>query len=248
MRILVVNGNTTQAITELALGEARRAASPGTEVEGVTARFGADFVFDAAHEVVAAHAVLDALARSYRSVDAALLAISLDSGLAAARRLLPIPVVGMTEAAMFVACMLDDRFGMIVVGRAAEPLYLGLAERYGLGRRLAECRSLETALLGRDDALADRIADEARSIAAETGVGAIVICGAALTGMARRLQPSVRAALLDGIACGVRQAESLVRAGFPLGFRPAAGPASSVTGVSPELAALFAASQSTKEE
>jgi allantoin racemase len=54
MRILVVNGNTTQALTELAPGEARRAASPGTEVEGVSARFGAALVSNPAHDVIAA--------------------------------------------------------------------------------------------------------------------------------------------------------------------------------------------------
>ena len=243
MRILVVNGNTTQAITELALGEARRVASPGTEIEGVTARFGAAFVSNAAHDVVAAQAVLDALARSYRGVDAAILAISLDSGLCAARRLLPMPVVGMTEAALFTACMLGDRFGMITMGRETRRLYVELAERHGVGCRLAECRTVQMASPVPGDELAERIADEARSIVAGTDVGAIVICGVALTGIARRLQPSVQVPLLDGIACGVRQAEMLVRSSFPLSIRPAAGPASDMTGVSPELAALFAATQ-----
>lgn len=239
MRILVVNGNTTQAITDLAVGEARRAATSGTEVVGVTARFGAAFVSNAAQEAVAAHAVLDALARSYRGADAAILAISLDSGLSAARCLLPIPVVGMTEAALFTACMLGDRFGMIVLGRDAPPLYAQILERYGVGSRLAECRSIERSLLGQDDALAERIAHEARTLAADCDIGAVVVCGAVFTGMARRVQPLVPVPLLDGIACGVRQAESLVRAKFPLPFRSAAGPEPGMTGISPELAALF---------
>ena len=71
--------------------------------------------------------------------------------------------------------------------------------------------------------------------------------GTALTGMARRLQPAVAVPLRDGIACAVRQAESLVRARFPPAFHTAAGPASGVTGVSPELAALLE-SQSTPKE
>ena len=248
VRLLLVNGNTTQAATELALGEARRVASRGTEIEGVTARFGAAIVSNAAHDVIAAHAVLDALARSYRGFDAAILAISLDSGLSAARRLLPMPVIGMTEAALFMACMLGDRFGMITMGRETRRLYVELAERHGVGCRLAECRTVQMASPVAGDELADRIADEARSIVAGIDVDAIIICGVALTGMARRLQSSVPVPLLDGIACGVRQAEMLVRASFPFSFRSVARPAPGMTGVSPELAALFAASQPLKEE
>jgi len=248
MRILIVNGNTTQAITDLAVGEARRAATSGTEVVGVTARFGAAFVSNAAQEAVAAHAVLDALARLYRGADAAVLAISLDSGLAAARGLLPIPVVGMTEAALFTACMLGDRFGMIVLGRDSPPLYGELLERYGVESRLAECRSIERSLLGQDDALAERIAQEARTLAANCDIGAVVVCGVVFTGMASRVQAQVPVPLLDGIACGVRQAESLVRAKFPLAYRSAAGPAPGMTGVSPELAALSAVPPSPKDK
>lgn len=62
MRLLVVNGNTTQAITELALEEALRAA----------------FVSNPAHVVVAAHAILDALASSDRGADGTIFGISLE--------------------------------------------------------------------------------------------------------------------------------------------------------------------------
>jgi allantoin racemase len=245
MRLLVVNGNTAGATTDLMLQEARRAAAPGTAVEGETARFGAAFVSGPAHEVVAAHAVLDALARAYRGADAAILGISLDCGLVAARSIVPIPVVGMTEAALGVACMLGERFGLIAIG-GAEP-YRALAERYGVARRLAECRSLDVALLGREAQLAERIAAEARTMAATGEIGAVVICGAALTGMARRLQPAVPVPLLDGVACGVRQAEALVRGQFPPALHAAAVPAQGVTGVSPELAALLESPSTQKE-
>ena len=67
---------------------------------------------------------------------------------------------------------------------------------------------------------------------------AILICGAALAGTAQRLQAAVPAPLVDGIACAVRMAEALVRAGYPrcVPVHPAAP---DMQGISPELAALY---------
>ena len=41
MRILVLNANTTDFVTQTAADEARRVASPGTEISAATADFGA---------------------------------------------------------------------------------------------------------------------------------------------------------------------------------------------------------------
>ncbi len=46
---------------------------------------------------------------------------------------LPVPVVGMTEASAYTACMLGGRFGMLVFAGATLPIYRGVIEGYGLG-------------------------------------------------------------------------------------------------------------------
>jgi allantoin racemase len=241
MRLLLVNGNRTQAVTDTALAEARHAAAPGTEIVGVCGAFGANVVSTVADEAIAQHAVLDALARHHAGYDAALLAISLDSGLAAARELLPIPVVGMTEAGLFTACLLGERFGMITFGRQTTQLYLALVERYGLARRLAECRTIDTRSLAEyldARAMEARIADEVNALTTAHDVGAVLICGAALAGAARRLQAGVSVPLIDGIACAVRQAESLVA--LRLKPKPRTPVAKlEMQGIAPALAALY---------
>ena len=74
------------------------------------------------------------------------------------------------------------------------------------------------------------------------GIARIVICGAAMAGLAARLQPKTGARLFDGIACAVAEAERLVRAGegAPKPRDPLVR-SSTVTGVSPALEALFKA-------
>ena len=143
MKLLLLNGNTTQAVTDRVLAEARRCAAPGTEVTGVTARFGVSIVSTEAENDIAAHAVLDILSATYADHDAAILAISFDTALAGVRQILPIPVIGMTEAALHTACLLGRRFGLISFGTASRWLYLDLVRRSGLLERMVAFETIE---------------------------------------------------------------------------------------------------------
>ena len=142
MKLLLANGNTTQAVTDLVVAEAIRCAAPGTSVTGATARFGVSIVSTEAENDIAAHAVLDLLAATWPSHDAAILAISYDTALASARQILPVPVIGMTEAALHTACLLGRRYGAISFGGGPH---------FCLGSQLAraQLRSIFTELLTR---------------------------------------------------------------------------------------------------
>ena len=60
MKLLVVNPNTTVAVTELLARRVGAAVGASAEVEAVTARFGAEYIASEASYVVAAHAALEA--------------------------------------------------------------------------------------------------------------------------------------------------------------------------------------------
>ena len=59
MRILVVNVNTTDSITQAIARQAQAAAAPGTEIIGLTPDFGADSVEGNFESYLAAIAVMD---------------------------------------------------------------------------------------------------------------------------------------------------------------------------------------------
>ncbi len=242
MRLLLINGNTTQAVTDIVMAEARRIAPPGATVTGVTAAFGANIVTNEAEDAVAAMAVLELLAEHHAGHDATILAISFDSGLAAAKRLSPIPVVGMTEAAIAAAARMSPRVGIVVFGAASLPLYRTVFARHPDAAAIAAVRVIDIASAaayldpeGRDA----RILAEADTLRLD-GAGAVVICGAAMAGTAARLQPRADGPLVDGIACAVEAAVAATAAGLPP--RPSDPLAASVrmSGLSPALAALFA--------
>jgi allantoin racemase len=141
MRLLLVNGNTTQAITELIAEEARRSAAPSTELVAVTPRFGPAYIATRSEVAIAGHAVLECLAQHSAGVDAAVIACFGEPGLEAARELCPFPVVGMAEAAMLTACMLGARFSIVTGGARWVAMLRELARAYRLEQRLASVRA-----------------------------------------------------------------------------------------------------------
>ncbi len=244
MRILLINGNTSAAVTERVAVEARRVAAPGTEIVAATACFGSSLILSRVESLIAGHAVVSALALHGTGCDAAVVAVSTDTGLAAAREIARMPVIGMTEAAVLTACMQGGRFGLLVFGRRALPVFEELVASYRVTARMAAAHALE--LTSAD------FMDSERIIAAilggvdvlvrQHGAECVVVTGATMAGMSNRLQQQAPVPLVDGIACGVMQAELLVRLGLP---KPTVGSyavptRTMLSGVEPALAELLA--------
>ena len=238
IKILAVNPNTSNEVTLRFVAEARLALPPGVALEGVTGHFGAAVVSTFAEDAIASHSALDLLARHGGGFDGVILAISFDTALEAAREVMPVPVVGITEAAIRAARRQGGggRVGVVTFGSVSSPLYQKRLAQYGVTPDDIETIDVANAT-GYLDADRDDATAAAALRLAERGVSAVVVCGAALVGIARRLQPrlpclvfdggaSSVAAALDGIVSGVRRA--IIR---PLGVS---------RGLDPALAALLA--------
>jgi len=214
MRILVLNANTTDFVTQTAANEARRVASPGTEIVPATADFGAAIVATRTEHAVAEHAAVVLAARHTPGCDAVVIAVSYDTGLKALREMLSVPVVGMTEAALLTACMLGGRIGLIGFGARVWPMYRELIEGYGLWSRIAGSRVLENTSAykpGDYSALDAELASNAKDLIAKDGAESIILLGAVMAGVARRIEERVPVPVLDGMRCAIPQAEALVR-------------------------------------
>ena len=241
-RLLIVNPNTTQAVTASVLAEGRRCARVGTELVGVTGKFGVTIVSTEAENVIAAHSALELLANHHAGFDAAIVAMSFDTGVFAARTLLPIPVVGITEAALHMACLLGRKFGLVILGAVSLPLYMDLIARVGLASRLGATDVVELASAAAylDRAAVDGLVAQAAMRLASKNVDIVVVCGAALAGVADRLKTQLPLPILDGVAPAIAQAEGLASLGLLLrrsAHRLAKG--DSTIGVSPALANLI---------
>jgi len=214
MKILLLNANTTPAVTERIAAEARRVATPGTEVLPVTGTFGAPIIGTRAEMAVAEHSALDLFARHGAGVDAVVIGVSFDVGLRALREIASVPVVGMTEAACLVACTLGGPFGIVTYGARSAGILREIVAGYGLAGRLAGVHGLDASpadMLKDPQALHAQIAGAACDLVGRQGAEAVILAGAVMAGLPPLIQGQVPCPLVEGIACGIGLAELLVR-------------------------------------
>jgi allantoin racemase len=216
MRLLIINSNTSTAVTDIVAGAARRFASPGTELVFATSSFGARVIASRTENAVAQHSTVDLAARYSKDCDGVQIAVSYDSGLRAARELLDPPVLAMTEASLLAALMLGSRVGLIIWGQGATALYHEIIDSYGLGSRICGSRRLDLPMP--IDAISrakmdDAIIAAAHDLMDQHEAEAIVLVGAVLAGRSHDLQERIPIPLLDGIRCGLPMLEAMVRIG-----------------------------------
>lgn len=213
MKILVLNPNMTQGMTDGLAAVARRAAAAGTEIVTATARSGFPYISSRAEAQVAGAIALDMIAEHASSVDAVVIAAFGDPGLLAARELFDIPIVGMAEAAMLSACMLGHRFCFVTFTKHMAPWYEESVAQAGLLGRFAGVRT-PAASFRSVDTVQDELFDELRALSEsavkEDGVDVVVLGGAPLAGLAQRIE-GCAAVLVDPITAAIGQAETLVR-------------------------------------
>ena len=213
MRLLLVNPNITEAVTVAMAAEARRVASAGTEIAAVTAGFGAAYVENRVEAAIAAHAVLDALAAGAEGCDGAIVAAFGDPGLLAAREMLDIPVVGLSESALLTAWTLGRRYSIVCLTPRLGVWYRETAEGYGLAGRLASVRPLDLPIpdIARaKDRLRAALVAECRRAVEQDGAEVVILGGGPLAGLAHEAAEEISVPALDGVSCAVRLVESLV--------------------------------------
>jgi allantoin racemase len=216
----VVNVNTTVSVTDAIAASARAVAAPGTEIVGLTPRFGAESVEGNLESYLAAVGVADAVARYSADgghFDAVIQAGYGEHGREGLQELLDVPVVDITEAAASTAMFLGHKYSVVTTLDRAVPLIEDRLKLAGLDARCASVRASGMAVLELES-------DPARAVAAivEQAAAAVtedhaeVIC-LGCGGMAE-LEAAVRertgVPVVDGVAAAVTIAESLVRLGL----------------------------------
>lgn len=217
MRLLVVNPNTTVAMTDAIAAEARRRARPGTEIEAVTAPWGTPSVESHVEEALAATATVEAVAARAGTFDGVAIACFGDPGLEAVREISPAPVVGIAEAAMALAIALGHRFSIVAARDRARPLMLDVVRRHGFEARCASVRTTGLSVLELERS--PEVAEEAIVAAAQRAVeedGAEAIClgCAGMAGLDDRVAARVGVPAIDGVGAAVKLLEGLVDVGL----------------------------------
>jgi Asp/Glu/hydantoin racemase len=213
MKLLLINPNISDSVSDLIRAEAQRTASPGTEIEVLTAPFGVAYIETRFEALIGAYAAAQLAAEHHARFDAVIVAAFGDPGLPGLREALPCPVTGLSEAAMASACLLGQRFSIVAISQRIRAWYRETVEHAGLASRLASIRGLDETLADIGSVQGDqgeRLVALAERCVAEDGADVIILAGAPLAGLARSLKGRLPVPVVDGVSSAVRHAETLV--------------------------------------
>lgn len=214
MRLLLINPNTTDSMTDLMVREASKVLSPGTELKAVSGRFGGRYVASRATYAIAGHAALDAYAEHGHDADAVALACFGDPALLALKEIAHQPVVGMAEASCLTAAAMGGKFAIVTGGERWGPMLREFVALMGMSDRLAFIQTI--APTGADIAREPEkalalLAEACTSCVRDHDADSVILGGAGLAGLAARISDKVPVPLIDGLAASVRMAEHLAR-------------------------------------
>ena len=213
MRILVVNPNTTVAMTEKIGRAARAVAASGTEIIAVNPPDGPVSIEGYYDEAFSVPGLLAEIAKGEASgISAHIIACFDDTGLEAARSLASAPVIGIGESAFHLASMLGHRFAVITtLSRSIAAIETNLL-KYGLASRCAKVRACEVPVLALDDPASNasaQISAEIERAKREDNAEVIVLGCAGMADLAARLSEQHGVPVVDGVASAVKLAEAL---------------------------------------
>jgi len=217
MRILIVNVNTTESMTQAIAEQARSAASPGTEIIGLTPRFGAESVEGNFESYLAAIAVMDRVMSYEGPYDAVIQAGYGEHGREGLQELLEVPVVDITEAAASLAMLLGHKYSVVTTLDRTVPLIEDRLKLAGVYERCASVRASGMSVLELEASPQRAIeAIVAQALEAVNEDKAEVIClgCGGMAGLDQQIRERAGVPVVDGVTAAVALAESLVRLGL----------------------------------
>ena len=217
MRILVVNVNTSQSMTDTIAASARHYASPGTEIVAVQPFFGPEAVDCNFESYISAVGVMDRVLTYRGSYDAVVLAGFGEHGRDGLQELIEQPVVEICEASAHVAMMIGRTYSVVTTLQRSVP---AIEDRLRLGGLLDRCASIRASGMSTLEVDADPVG-AVRAVVAEARKAveidhAEVIClgCAGMAGLEEAITTELHVPIIDGVGAAVRLAETLVGLGL----------------------------------
>ncbi len=178
---------------------------PDVPVTSVSSRHDADIVA-AAHTRVALRAEAEGF-------DAVAMGCLMEPGVAAAREMLSIPVVGEAQAAMHMAALVAHKFSFVGPNGGEGTAEFELAGRYGFADHLVSARGVTASspmFAADEEGLAELMIEGARLAIAEDGAEAIIGYGS--LSVIQAMRAALPVPVINPVTAGILVAEMVVRA------------------------------------
>lgn len=218
MKILIINANTSEAVTDQLRAVAQAAKRDDCEVTVVCVERGPVTIESSYDEAYAIGPTLDRVRQTAsEGYDAILLACFCEVGVEAAREISSIPVLGLEEPTLALALVLGEKFSVMTEKRPRVAMKKRHVRRYGLLERMASIRPLERSVA---ELTADPEGTKAAGLALarrmieEDGAEVIIMGCAAMAGYSEDLERELHVPVLDPLRVSLKMAEALVDLGL----------------------------------
>jgi allantoin racemase len=213
LRIKIINPNTSREMTEGIDAAARKYKRQDTEVVTVSPACGPAAIDNFYDEVLSCVGVLQEVKKGIKDgFDGFVIACFNDPGLQASREVSNVPVVGIAEAAMLLACTVAHRFSILSMPKRSLAAMQEILKRYGLEDRCASIRLIDVPVLEMKENLAvmkKSLLNEARKAVEEDKAEAILLGCAGLAGLDKEFEKELRVPVIDGVVAAVKILEAL---------------------------------------
>jgi allantoin racemase len=148
--------------------------------------------------------------------DGVLLACFGDPALYALKEIMPVPVIGIAEAALSLALLLGFKFSILAASRKAAPMMESLVKTYGLESRMASVESIdlpiESFLYDREQAANPLSAAVERAMS--RGADVLVLGCAGMTMLEKQLEARYPVKVIDPVRAGITALTALLECGL----------------------------------
>ena len=213
MRIVVLNPNSTESVTEgidAALDPLRLDGGPS--IECATLAEGPPGIESDAHVQAVVAPIARFVASREAGAGAFIIACFSDPGLAEARGATRRPVLGMAACGVLTATALGSRFGVVSILEQAIPRHLRYYDALGLGSRLAGDRAVGIGVTGLSDEsrTLDRMMATGRALRDEDEADVLVLGCAGMARYRERLEDALGIPVVDPVQAAVGMAISVL--------------------------------------
>lgn len=215
MNILILNPNTSESFTNSIQAAADQLKGPETKVEAINPSSGPN-TLDCSYDILlCSQPSLETIINCQNRFDGFIIACFSDHPVIyAAREIISKPVIGIMEAALYVACMVGRTFSIVTPPDRLKGRLIDDVEKYGLTKRCASVRSVGMAVAdlesSSDDNIHSRIEKKAREAIEEDGAEVIVLGCGGMAGFDKELQLKLGVPVIDGISAALKIMEALI--------------------------------------
>ena len=206
MKLLIINPNTSTATNHRIEAIAKPLMAPSDSLEVVSAKSGIEFIETIEQSNQTKSAVLEEVSQNSQSVDGIIIAAFSDPGLMEAKKLSSCPVIGIAEASMKIAQGLTERFAIITLGSQFSQIIRQNSLSYGIAEKLVEIKILPWSVAEVSANLLSHREDFTEAcgrLVSERDVGAVIVGGGPLSGIADVITDELPIPVFDGVRCAV---------------------------------------------